>query len=521
MVMPRSNQSRSPGRAGGGVGGHPDLQRVPGLAVVGHLAGDFDPHVVPAGDQRQHLRGERHGVETAEGMFRLSPGGSLPGHPRQVGGQPQAAEHRRLRLQVAERVGRRAERRPQLGAADLVGPLPADIDAVAARVGGPHHERGLGDLRCRERAVRGRHRGRPPQPRIVPGQERRLPGLGDHEPLVGHGELLELRGHRVGEPGEPEPGELGRAGDAAAWRPFGVDHAVALGADEPQRYRVRGVGRLDHRREQQRGPVAGHVDAELRRARRWQCALLAPVDQREPGRVGLLEDRPELARLAGRQVQVLLVTAVPAVGVAAAVVGRVLGGAGPVEGEELVQQPDVRGGELVAQQHVVKPGPGQVARHPAAEAPRLHEPGLELVLAGGILARQLVAAVVRAVDGGADGLMGVLDERQLDGERRDRDGFFGRSLDGTVRNAEQRVERLLPGQRGPAGRAAIRHGRGQQRLVGRGEHQGGHVHAVGPQGAAAVALLEPQREPVGRAEGRRYRPDLPAAVADGAGEHLP
>ena len=54
------------------------------------------------------------------------------------------------------------------------------------------------------------------------------------------------------------------------------------------------------------------------------------------------------------------------------------GRAGPAEGEKLVQQPDVRLGELIAQQHEVKAGPGQAARDPAAKPARLHQPGLEL-----------------------------------------------------------------------------------------------------------------------------------------------
>ena len=226
-------------------------------------------------------------------------------HPRQAGGQTEAAEDPRLRLRVAERVGRGAERRPQLGAADLVRPLPADVDPVTARVGGADHERGLGDLRRGERAVGGGHGGLAAQPRVVLGQERGLPGLGDDEPLVGEGQVLQLRGHRMGEPGEPEPGELAVVGLPAV----GVDDAVALGADEPQRYGVRAVAGLDDRGDKQRGPVGRDVEAKLRRAGRRHGALLAPVDEGQPDLVRLLEDRPQLAGLAAGQVQVLLVAA--------------------------------------------------------------------------------------------------------------------------------------------------------------------------------------------------------------------
>ena len=52
--------------------------------------------------------------------------------------RPAAGIPARLGLRVRSRNGSRAgaERRPQLGAADLVGPLPADVEVMAARVGG-------------------------------------------------------------------------------------------------------------------------------------------------------------------------------------------------------------------------------------------------------------------------------------------------------------------------------------------------------------------------------------------------
>ncbi len=379
---------------------------------------------------------------------------------------------------------------------------------MAARVGGADHQRGAGDLRRGERAVRRGHGGLAAQPRVVPGQERGLPGFRDDEPLVGEGEVLQLRGHRMGEPGEPEPGELAVARLPAV----GVDDAMALGADEPQRDGVRAVAGLDHRGDEQRGAVGRDVEAQFRRARRRHGALLAPVDEGEADRVRLLEDGPELAGLAGGQVQVLLV-AVAGGGVRVVVTGVLGLRAGPVEGVELVQQPDVRGGELVAQQQVVEPGPGQVAGDPAAKPPRLHQPGLELELAGGVLGGRLVAPVVRGVAGVAEGLRRVLHQGQLDRQRRVRGDVAGRGRVAGLRVGEQRVERLLPGQRGPAGRDPGRGGRGQQRLVGRGEHEGGDVDAVGALGAAAVALAKAQREPRGRAERGGHRPDLPGPAS--------
>ena len=374
------------------------------------------------------------------------------GTPGKPAGQAEAAENPRLGLRIAERVGRGAQPGPQLGAADLVDPFPADLHPVTARVGGADRQRRLGDLGRRERAVGGGHGGHPAQPRVVLGEERGLPGLGHHQPLVDQGQMLELGGHRVRQPGQPEPGELAVVGLAAV----GVDDAVALAADEAQRDRVGAVGGLDHRGDQQRGLVAGHVQGELGRARRRHGALLSLVDERQPDLVGLVEHRPELVGLAAGEVQVLLVAAVPAVGVARVV--ALLGGARPVKSEQLVQQADVRGRELVPEQHVVEPGPGQVARHPAADSSRLHQPGLELELAGGVIG-QLLLPDVRRVARVAAVLGRVLDQGELDRERRDGGSLVGRRGGVPLRGAEQRVERLLPRQRRPAGGAARLRGR--------------------------------------------------------------
>ena len=203
----------------------------------------------------------------------------------------------------------------------------------------------------------------------------------------------------------------------------GVDDAVALAADEAERYRVGAVGGLDHRGDQQRGLVAGDVQGELGRARRRHHALLAAVDERQPELVRLVEHRPELVGLAAGEVQVLLVAAVAAVGVTGVV--ALLGGARPVEREQLVQQADVGGRELVPQQHVVEPGPGQVARHPAADPARLHQPRLELELAGGVVG-QLLLPDVRRVARVAAVVGRVLHQGELDRERRDRGSLVGR-----------------------------------------------------------------------------------------------
>ena len=128
-----------------------------------------------------------------------------------AGWQADPGEDACLRVRVAERVAAGPERRPQLGAADLVSPLPADVDAISSPVGGVHDKRRPGDLRRGERAVQRGHGGLAAQPRVVPGQERGLPGVGDDEPLVDECQLLQLRGHRMGQPGEPEHGKLALA----------------------------------------------------------------------------------------------------------------------------------------------------------------------------------------------------------------------------------------------------------------------------------------------------------------------
>ena len=66
---------------------------------------------------------------------------------RHARGEGQPGEYPRLGFLVAERVAGGAEGGPQLGAADLVGPLPADVDVVAAGVVRADHERGQGTLR--------------------------------------------------------------------------------------------------------------------------------------------------------------------------------------------------------------------------------------------------------------------------------------------------------------------------------------------------------------------------------------
>ena len=249
---------------------------------------------------------------------------------------------------------------------------------MGAEVAGAEHQPGFGDPRRGERAVRRDHRGHPAQPRVVPGQERGLPGLAAPR-------AVRRRGRAAG----------AGAGTGAASRASRNLACSGRLADAPardrrsttpwpsvpmklQRHRVIAVGGLDDRGDQQRGSlvrdVAGDVEAQLRGAWRRHQALPARVDERQAGGVRLLEDRPELAGLAAGQLEVPLVAAVR---VAVSVVGGSRGGARPVQGVQLVQQADVRGRVLVAQQQVVEPGPGQVPGHPGAAAAARHQPGLQ------------------------------------------------------------------------------------------------------------------------------------------------
>ena len=87
------------------------------------------------------------------------------------------------------------------------------------------------------------------------------------------------------------------------------------------------------------------------------------------------------------------------------------------------------------------------------------------------------------------------DSERLDRLYRDDEGTVSlRRLEVARATHEQAQSQVV------AARAEVERARGQQGLVGGGEHQGGHVHAVGADGAAAVAPAKPEREPVGGPE---------------------
>ena len=111
--------------------GHADPQRVPGLPVVRHPAGHLHPHVVAAGQQRQHLGAEHHRVETVQG------GGGETGPFREI--EIDTGQHPRFRGGIAELGGPGADRGSQLRVANLVRPFPAEVHVVGAEIPGAEH----------------------------------------------------------------------------------------------------------------------------------------------------------------------------------------------------------------------------------------------------------------------------------------------------------------------------------------------------------------------------------------------
>ena len=212
------------------AGGHADAQRIAGLAVVGGLPGDLYRHPGLAGQQRQQFGGEAHGVQAAELGARHQ--GRVPGQPA----EPEAVQHRLLglRVPVPGITGCLMQLRAHLRVADLVGPLPVDLDVVAVAIRRAQHQGRVRDHRRGEGTVRGDHRGHLPQPRVEPVAELGLSGGGHREPLAGQRHLLQLRGNRLVEPGQAET-PAGGIGAPLRLGLVEVDDAMALGADEPDR----------------------------------------------------------------------------------------------------------------------------------------------------------------------------------------------------------------------------------------------------------------------------------------------
>ena len=298
----RHAQVEPVGLAGQLIGGHRDLQRIPGLPVVRGLAADLEDQPGLIGQQRQQLGGEPHRVDAgqagARGQRARSRAGQAVARPEQavaVQRQVEAGQQRPLGGQVPVPVVRplRLQRRAQRRVSDPVGPFPAHIELVTAAVAGPQHQVRPGDRGRGERPVRGDHGRGVPQPRVIPVPEPGRLGRGYLQRLAAQGHLLQRRRHRPDEPGQPEPPAAGfapgRLGRVDAHR------AVPLGPDERDRRGGFPASGADHRDDPQPvGCAAGHVQAELGVAVSGQHAALARVHQPQADRRGLIEQRPEL-----------------------------------------------------------------------------------------------------------------------------------------------------------------------------------------------------------------------------------
>ncbi len=368
------------------------------LPVVGGIAADLDGHPGLIGEQRQQLGAEPHCAGAVEPGMRCH-GQGLPGIGRQrvTAEQPEPVQRevqagQRCSQGVAFRVHvpvaglgparNGVQQHAPLRVAYLVGPLPGEAEVVAGAVGRAQHQGRTRDHRRREGAVRGDHGGRPPQPRVVLVAEPALLGGRNLQMLAVQRHALQLRRDGPGELGQPE-----RAAWALGLRAVGVNQAVTLAADEPDRRDV-GVRPVDpdQRRDHQGGAqagcperavfrgglAAGDVQAQFRAAMPRYRAALAFVHQSQADRLGLVQQRPELAGLERREVERLPV-AVRVVCVIARLPGR-----RPVRGVHLLEQPHMGGRVVTVILQGIQPGPAQRAADPAAVLARLHQPGHNL-----------------------------------------------------------------------------------------------------------------------------------------------
>ncbi len=152
--------------------------------------------------------------------------------PVSIGGR----EDRALGLEVAEPgAGPVAgERCVPRGGADLVGPLPSDVDGMVGAVACAQHERRRRDLRRREGAVRRDHRGDVAQRGAELLGEALELARRDPQPLAVEHHPLQRRRRRPDEAHEPQPPALGFVAGAVV-AALGAHDAVSAGTEEQQR----------------------------------------------------------------------------------------------------------------------------------------------------------------------------------------------------------------------------------------------------------------------------------------------
>ena len=294
-------------------------------------------------------------------------------------------------------------------------------------------------------------------------------------------------------------GYLAPALPAGSGRAVHVHQPVAAWPDEGDRG---GAGGLavdeDHRADRERVRATGGVEAQLGLSVGLQRAeLLARVHKLQADLRCLVQQRPEPGGLERGQRDRLLVS----VGIGGEAAARF------VEGVELLQPLDVRGGVSADVVQGAQPGPAQAAVHPAVFAPRDE------------LRHQLRSWIAPVQP--RRGRVAGRGQRDLD---RQRDvvpgaGRPARSGSSARPGVQQGREGPLPGRvAGLAGLAGPAGVRGLPLGGRRGQHERHHVLAVDPDRAAAFAALEPEPGPVRGRETCRRRVDVAVLAAHGPGQ---
>ena len=414
-------------------GGKADRQRVADIAVVRGLSGDLHGHVCQLRQPRQHLRREVHAVEARERDRDSVLTGRSPSDVEQAEalearpGEVCSRKNRALGVEVAKPGTGPVteERRVPCGVADLVGPLPSDLDIVAGAVAGAQHQRRRGDLRRRERVVRGHHRGDVVQGGIYLLGEVLELACRDLQPLAPQDHPLQRRRRRLEETHERQPPVLGSLGEVVALGDLSGDvtalrahHPVPAGTKEQQRLQTVRVLTVDSEDATDvRRPIAPRdVDEQL--APLVAAHLAEPgacVDESQPDAGRLLQQRPQLHAVAITEIERLV----------GAVAVAVVGGAGgipifarAVDGVQLANQRQVIGAVLAAlDMPRVQPVPAQRAVDPAAAGACSHQ-----------LRHQPRPAAIR----GADRVQRQLDRQRVASRRPCR------------RRIDQRAQGLLP-----------------------------------------------------------------------------
>ena len=373
-------------------GGEADRERLADIAVVRGLSEHLHGHVCPLRHLRQHLRRQVHAVDARkrdrDSIRTAGPPGAVEqteafeARPGEVGSR----ENRALGLEVAKpRAGSVAdERRVPCGVPDPVGPPPSDLDIMAGAVARAQHQRGRGDLRRRERVVRGHHRGDVAQGGAQLFGEVLHLACRDLQTFVVQDHPLQRRRRRLDETHECQPPMLRSLREVVAFGDLLGDvvalsthQAVSAGAQEQQRLqtvRVLAVDTQDRAHERSLIALLRDVDEQL--APPVAAHLAEPgmcVDEVQPDAGRLLQQRPQLHAVAIAEIERFVGT------VAVAVVGPSFARA--VDRVQLANQRQVIGAVLAAldmprvqsvpAQRPVDPAAARACSHQLRHQPRL------------------------------------------------------------------------------------------------------------------------------------------------------